>query len=488
MNLISLLIITVVFFMVNSFIKKNFNSKDKLIGPWELPILGSLLYFGNRSDKYGDFKMYMGDYRTVVLADPMKIREVWVKNFDKFSDRPHLPTYEFFTCGFHDVSTADYSLWKNNRGIIANSFSKINLKVITPIIENQCKLLLKRMKEYQDSNEIFYPKNHLKKFSMNVMLKMVFSTEIPYDETVSCRTSEELGEPLNRVFETTGTGNLFDYIKSLHPLSMLYLKYSVGDDLNYIRSYIYELYQDHLLEIDTKKVRINIKSNFPRDLFDIIISADYPHDKENNIIGIGSDLIGVGTDTSSSSLTWFFLYMCNYPKVQEKAFRELQEVIGQDRQPHISDRINTPYVAALIKEILRIRPIAPLGVPRLCGEDFTIGDIHINQGDLVLMNIFAIHHNEKYWKDPKVFEPERFIDNNNAENWIPFGLGPRNCLGIKFFKVNRITNIECYKLLQYSMALDEIYLAITNILLNYKITSANGQLVDDTERKSVYPI
>ena len=62
----------------------------------------------------------------------------------------------------------------------------------------------------------------------------------------------------------------------------------------------------------------------------------------------------------SATIT-FFLAMSLYPEVQAKAQREIDQVIGTNRLPSYKDRSSLPYLTALIKEVLRWNPVAPLG-------------------------------------------------------------------------------------------------------------------------------
>lgn len=62
--------------------------------------------------------------------------------------------------------------------------------------------------------------------------------------------------------------------------------------------------------------------------------------------------------------------------------------------------------------------------------------IHLNVGDVLWLPIFAIHRDEKYYPDPDKYDPERFNDDNksklNPYNYMPFGVGPRICIGSRF--------------------------------------------------------
>jgi cytochrome P450 len=75
-----------------------------------------------------------------------------------------------------------------------------------------------------------------------------------------------------------------------------------------------------------------------------------------------------GSDTSASVLASFVQAMITWPEVQKKAQAEIDSVIGEDRVPDFSDYANLPYVAAIIKEAHRWRPVAPLSVPHATSQ------------------------------------------------------------------------------------------------------------------------
>ncbi|KAG8770361.1 hypothetical protein FRC12_004305 [Ceratobasidium sp. 428] len=90
---------------------------------------------------------------------------------------------------------------------------------------------------------------------------------------------------------------------------------------------------------------------------------------ESMIKWAGVALYGGGADTTVSAISTFFIAMIYYPKVQAIAQAEIDRVIGQDRLPTYSDRSSLPYIEALYKEVLRWRPVGPLGVPHCLDPD-----------------------------------------------------------------------------------------------------------------------
>jgi len=91
-----------------------------------------------------------------------------------------------------------------------------------------------------------------------------------------------------------------------------------------------------------------------------------PEDAEGREVvkDVAVSLYGGATDTTVSANASFFLLMSLHPEVQRKAQKEIDRVVGHDRLPDAQDRKNLPYVDAIMKEVMRLNPVAPLGESR----------------------------------------------------------------------------------------------------------------------------
>eukprot|EP01133_Synstelium_polycarpum_P013414 gene13414-15806_t len=470
MDIVYIFLIIVVIGLLSSFIKKNtrFSNQDVPAPFIELPLIGSLHRLGSMphrtlvdvANKHGPaFSLWLGDCYTVVLSDPALIRSVWVKNFESFNNRPQTPTFAILSGGFVNLTLARHELWKRNRENVAHVFTKTKLKQnAKDVINRNAAFLINKMKEFEVTKEPFQPDLYMKKYAFNVILNMGFSVDIPYGESVSEGILGDLVEPIEAVILAAGTGNLFDYFSSIAPLYLAY-KRLTNTPVDKILQVIRRIHQEHLDTIDREN---------PRDILDqLIISYPDPCDLLT-ILTISFDMFIAGTETSASTLCWFILRLVNNPSVMEKAYAEVSDVVGRDRLATVDDRVNTPYLAACIKEVLRMTPIVPLGIPRVAKEDIILeGKYFIPKNTQILQNQCALHNDGNYWVDPDVYMPERFVGNNHSEYWMPFSLGQRNCVGV-------------------NLALDELYVACANIVLKYKFTEANGKAsIDDTEKFGV---
>eukprot|EP01132_Coremiostelium_polycephalum_P008467 gene8467-10399_t len=453
-------------------VKKNFRSKKEAPGikQWALPILGNLTLLGKNphldffkmSKEYGKiFRFWIGDHYTLIVNDPVLIRKIWVKNFDNFVNRPHYPTIELNSVGYINLALSDEVIWRQMKQLIGGLFTKTSLnQMATGIIENEVTEFIDILKERSKSGEPIHPGHLCKKYSLNIILKYLFSESVPYTNEVG--KLDQFIQDIETLFKEEGSGRLDDCIDILKPFSFFIRKYLLNTTLKKISNHIRTYYEQH---------KSNLNPQQPKDFFDTLIiesEINKTISKEQVII-VALDLIAAGTDTSSGTINNLFMCMVNYPEFQEKAYQELVNVIGKGNRVKISDRQSTPYINAMMKELLRYKTIGPLGVPRASTNDITIDDVFIPGGTHLLQNIYACHHSDQYWDKPFQFNPDRFLKNDDNDRdkpeniaYIPFGVGSRNCIG-------------------FSLAYDEVYCAIANILMNFQIQSVDGNKIDESE-------
>jgi len=143
-----------------------------------------------------------------------------------------------------------------------------------------------------------------------------------------------------------------------------------------------------------------------------------------------------GVETTASTLVIFVLAMMLYPEVQERAWREIEAVVGTERLPNYEDRSSLPYVEAVLRETLRWHPVFPLGLPHYTSESDVYEGHHIPEGCVVLANLWAMSRDEDKYPNPTEFIPERFFDEDGELNddsmSLAFGFGRRVCVGKHF--------------------------------------------------------
>jgi len=188
-------------------------------------------------------------------------------------------------------------------------------------------------------------------------------------------------------------------------------------------------------------------SNNPRDFIDAYLirmkeirqQGQHTSFSEAQLTRSIQDLFIAGTETVNTTLKWSLLFMILHPDVQTKVQAEIDAVVGPGRKPTMKDRLNMPYTEATIMECQRLGNIALFSVPRCTLEDCEVNGHFIPKGTWIFVNRWGVHASTKYWKNPRKFDPTRFIDENGQvfkpEAFIPFGVGPRSCLGENLAKM-----------------------------------------------------
>ncbi|KAF7324453.1 Cytochrome P450 [Mycena sanguinolenta] len=155
---------------------------------------------------------------------------------------------------------------------------------------------------------------------------------------------------------------------------------------------------------------------------------------EDLIMWTAGALYAAGADTTVSSLTTFFFVMMMYPSIQKRAQAEVDEFFAKEnRLPTLQDSEQGafPYLACVIKEVLRWAPATPIGLFHCTAQADVYNGFLIPAKTTVIANIYAMMHDETVYPDPFVFNPERFMGSNPQPDprEFVFGFGRRVCAG-----------------------------------------------------------
>ncbi|KAJ6534383.1 cytochrome P450 [Mycena capillaripes] len=191
-----------------------------------------------------------------------------------------------------------------------------------------------------------------------------------------------------------------------------------------------------------------------------VLSMDWddPDYSEDVMRDTAGSIFNAGSHTTVSVLGSFVLAMLMNPEVQRKAQLEIDSVVGGDRLPDFEDKPALPYVGALVKEVLRTKPVTPLGAPHFVAVEDEYRGYRIPAGSIILGNTWAILHDEAVYNEPFSFRPERFLSKIDpaSDPAVTFGYGRRVCPG------------------QF-MAIDSVWIVVASILAAFSITKAVGE-------------
>lgn len=120
-------------------------------------------------------------------------------------------------------------------------------------------------------------------------------------------------------------------------------------------------------------------------------------------------LIIAASDTTSLTLTWALSLLLNNPSVLTRAMNELDTKVSKERKVEERDIPDLVYLQAIIKETLRLYPVAPLSVPHEATEDCNVGGYEVRAGTSLLFNLWKLHRDPRVWSNALEFRPERFL-------------------------------------------------------------------------------
>ncbi|GAB3885152.1 cytochrome P450 [Kibdelosporangium lantanae] len=142
-------------------------------------------------------------------------------------------------------------------------------------------------------------------------------------------------------------------------------------------------------------------------------------------------LLLAGHETTASTLGWTCHLVDEHPEVGERLRAEARAVLG-DRLPEHEDLRRLTYTTQVVEEVMRLYP--PVWIlPREAQDDDEVGGYHVPAGADVLVCPYTLHRHPAFWPEPERFDPERFHPDATANRpryaYIPFGAGPRFCVG-----------------------------------------------------------
>ncbi len=176
------------------------------------------------------------------------------------------------------------------------------------------------------------------------------------------------------------------------------------------------------------------------DLLDLLLQV---HDEETGI-GLSDQelrdealtIFAAGHETTANALAWTWYLLATHPEAKARFHKEIDRVL-RGRTPNADDFQHLPYTRAIFDESLRLYPPAP-AVQRKAATNVTVGGLPLPAGALVLVGTHNLHRHPAFWTNPDRFLPERWLDGERPAAryaYLPFGAGPRACVGIHFASV-----------------------------------------------------
>lgn len=178
-----------------------------------------------------------------------------------------------------------------------------------------------------------------------------------------------------------------------------------------------------------------------------------------------------GHETTATTLMWALYLLDQHPEIQENVVSEIRSTL-QGKNPNYQDVEKLPLTKAVFEETLRLYPPVHVYSREALGPDTLPCGQTVKKRDLITIPAYILHRHQEHWEDPHSFQPQRFLPENVEKirryTYIPFGAGPRLCLG-KFF------------------GLTEGVIILSMILHHYKLTLRPNHPVEPLGRMTLRP-
>lgn len=436
-------------------------------GPSGLPIIGNALTMTS-SDLYWTLTKYSKTYggilslkigpKLVIVLNSLDIaKEAYIDRGAAFSKRFMPPAVKYMVGWKGSLIFDDGPTWRERRKFILSAFRDFGVgkRSLEQRVNEEAGYIIDAIDQ---SNGQPLDLHHIINNAVsNIICSLSFGERFDYND-------ERFKELLHKLYVNVSSISLGGIVHVFPFLTDTpiygYMKTNFLSLVNFMKKL-------------TKEHEDTLNANDVRDILDkYLLEIKRQEDSEEEIRFKKTDdwrlvfeLFLAGTDTTTNTLLFTILFVTYYQDIQQKMFEEIMEVVGDARRPQLTDRPNMPYTEATILEVLRHRPAAPLGVPRMVSADTTVGGYFIPEGTGVFLNAFAINHDEQVWDNPYTFDPTRFLSHDGKkivkdDRVMTFGTGRRACLG-------------------ENLARMELFFFVTNIFQRFHLRfPANGAKID----------
>ncbi|KAF7025389.1 hypothetical protein CFC21_037573 [Triticum aestivum] len=430
------------------------SKKKRPPGPWCLPLIGNLLHLltsqpqaalRDLARKHGPvMSLRLGQVDAVVISSPAAAQEVLRDKDLTFASRPSMLTSDIILYGNMDIAFAPYGpYWRMLRKLcMVELLSAHKVRQLAPVRDGETRSLMRKVGAAGRGGEPVNLGRLLCSSSISITAKATFGR----------LCGEELQEQYMPVVEVAvkegggfSAGDLFPSLWFVDVATGLTRRlWRTRRQLDAIFDKMIAECEAHRAEKKKTATTSKTTGDEEEHLLSVLLRIKDEGKLEvpismTSIKAILFDMLTGGTETTSSAAEWIMSELMRNPDAMAKAQAEVRRTFdGKSPDDHegLIDKLR--YMKMVIKEGLRLNPVLPLLLPRLCGETCDIGGFEVAKGTKVIVNAWAMARSPEQWPDAEEFRPERFDGGTAGDlkglqfEYLPFGSGRRMCPGDTF--------------------------------------------------------
>ncbi|THU96695.1 cytochrome P450 [Dendrothele bispora CBS 962.96] len=420
-------------------------------GPTGLPIVGNL--FQVSTEAWKEFTQWKHQYGPIVYLN-LAGTDMVILNSHKaatdlldrrttiYSDRPrNIVASEILTRSLFLFLRRYDDLWRAMRRVTHEGLHKGIAKNYFPVQEKEAIYLAAAMIKDPSSWD-----EHCRRTAASTIMSLIYDTPLIKDEKEP--SVAYINDCVARITRAASPGahyvEQFTWMKYLPSAIAPWKKYA--EEWNKKDELVFKgLYNSVCKRVASGDDRPSFCATIIKDKLNELSNTEATY--------LAGSIYAAGAETSATVLAWFMHAMLLNPDVQKKAHAELDTIVGRARMPTLADFDHLPYIRGIVKESLRLRPVAPLGVPHRTTEDDWYNDYYIPKGSTVIANVWSLNRDpEIYGPDVAEFKPERHIVDGKispavvdtkGESHFSFGFGRRICAGRHVANYGIFIDIAC---------------------------------------------
>ncbi|XP_077424365.1 cytochrome P450 3A30-like [Vanacampus margaritifer] len=420
-----------------------FFKKLGIKGPKPLPFIGTFLnyrrgihYFDEECfQKYGKvWGLYDGRQPILAIMDTSMIKTILVKEcYSVFTNRRDLGLNGPLKDAVSVIEDED---WKRIRSVLSPSFTSGRLKEMYSIMLQHSSTLINSLQKKVDADEAIDVKDVFGPYSMDVVTSTAFSVDI-----------DSLNNPSDPFVANIKKMTKFDFLNPMLVLIVLFpfLRPLMEKmDVSFFPADVLTFFYNFLQTIKSDRNKNSTKNRV--DFMQLMVDAQISEsskEKANNQKGLTDHeilsqamiFIFAGYETSSSSLCFIAYNLATHPDIQKALQEEIDATFPDKARPSYDKLMQMEYLEMVMNESSRLYPIVNR-LERVAKSSVDVSGVTIPKGTVVMVPVYALHRDPSLWPEPDTFKPERFSkenkDNIDPYAFLPFGAGPRNCIGMRF--------------------------------------------------------